>query len=118
MFRLPDLIENASDEAQLLAGDLAKSTADGMDAAGTALWAAAVDLGGSAAEQVLRRALAPVHDYWTSMSRVQAALDKERAALPSPSQSTEGTTFCSSRAACVRTPMRGCVALDAHSVYL
>ncbi|CAM9258317.1 unnamed protein product [Ectocarpus sp. 8 AP-2014] len=76
--RLPGLIETTTDDALVLAGDLAEGTALGLDAAGTALWEVTKELGGWAADSVLRPVLGPVHEYRTSTRRVQDALDEER----------------------------------------
>ncbi|CBJ28402.1 hypothetical protein Esi_0104_0073 [Ectocarpus siliculosus] len=76
--RLPGLIETTTDDALVLAGDLAEGTALGLDAAGTALWEVTKELGGWAADSVLRPVLTPVHEYRTSTRRVQDALDEER----------------------------------------
>ncbi|CAM9879247.1 unnamed protein product, partial [Laminaria digitata] len=80
--RIPDLVESATDDARLLASDLAEETAAGANAAGSALWGVAVEAGSSTAELLLRQALAPVHGYRTSAMRVKVALDKEQALLP------------------------------------
>lgn len=92
-FRLPDLIETATDDALSLASGVAEGTAAGVDAAGTALWGVTKEAGVWAIEQVLRQALAPVHEYRTSSRRVQAAVDEEQMALPptrSRPRSSEG----------------------------
>lgn len=77
---MPDLIETVTDDARLLASDLAEGTAAGVDA----LWGVAVEAGSSTLELLLRQALAPVHDYQTSAKRVKVALDEEQALLPPP----------------------------------
>lgn len=79
------MIDTIAGDAQLFASESARGAAAGVNAAGTALWGAAVEAGGSAAEMLLRQALEPVHAYRTSAARVQAALDEERVALPPPS---------------------------------
>lgn len=48
---------------------------------GQMLWGAAFDFGTSSAGYLLRQTLTPVHDYWTSAKRVQAAVEEEQAAL-------------------------------------
>lgn len=71
-------MENVADDAL----SLAEGTATGVDAAGAALWGLTKDVAVWASDLVLRQALAPVHEYRTSMRRVQAALDEDQAALP------------------------------------
>lgn len=89
------MIYNVADDAQLFASDLAKGTVEGVDAASSALRGVVVEAGSSATERLLRQALAPVHDYWTSVMRVQAAVDEEQAALPPPPRSaTVGGESC------------------------
>lgn len=78
LHRLPSLIETTTDDALVLAGDLAEGTALGLDAAGTALWEVTKELGGWVADSMLRPVLTPVHEYRTSTRRVQDALDEER----------------------------------------
>lgn len=71
-------METVADDAL----SLAEGTATGVDAAGAALWGLTKDVAAWATDLVLRQALSPVHEYRTSVRRVQAALDEEQAALP------------------------------------
>lgn len=84
-------METVADDAL----SLAEGTATGVDAAGAALWGLTKDVAVWATDLVLRQALSPVHEYRTSVRRVQAALDEEQTALshvstPSRSSAEKG----------------------------
>lgn len=61
----------------------------GLEATGTSLWEAAVEIGGPVADQVVRQALMPIHTRRMSTLRVREAVDAQRAALGPPLSNCE-----------------------------